>query len=112
MADHKSILLKRKEELRQNLKDIEEAAKPVQLEESIGRLSRMDAIQQQQVALNSKKQILNNLEQVEQALNRLEEGEFGICLICEEEIDERRLKAKPEAPFCISCQETHQNKSG
>ena len=74
------------------------------LNEPIGRLSRMDAIQQQQMALNSKKQMQTSLKLIEQAFQRLEAGEYGHCLSCEDEIDPKRLAAMPEAPFCTKCQ--------
>lgn len=45
------------------------------------------------------------LRQINSALKRLEEGSFGICLECEEEIPARRLQVLPWAAHCVSCQE-------
>jgi DnaK suppressor protein len=45
--------------------------------------------------------------QIDEALRRLEAGTYGVCVDCEEDIDERRLKAVPEAARCISCQEIY-----
>jgi len=45
------------------------------------------------------------LKIVEEALDRMETGDFGVCLRCEEEIPEKRLQAVPWASHCISCQE-------
>ena len=45
------------------------------------------------------------LKSVEEALDRIETGAFGVCLSCEEEIPEKRLKAVPWASHCLSCQE-------
>jgi DnaK suppressor protein len=45
------------------------------------------------------------LKHVEAALTRMEEDTFGVCLHCEEEIPEKRLKAVPWAAYCVSCQE-------
>ncbi|HZQ54171.1 MAG TPA: TraR/DksA family transcriptional regulator [Bryobacteraceae bacterium] len=45
------------------------------------------------------------LRQISGALQRLEEGTFGICLECEEEIPARRLQVLPWAAHCVSCQE-------
>ena len=42
---------------------------------------------------------------VEEALSRIDEGSFGVCLHCEEDISPKRLAAVPWTPFCISCQE-------
>lgn len=97
-------LKERQQQLREQLKAIEQSARPVDLGGAFGRLSRMDAMQQQQMALSSKKQIETNLALVEQALKRLSAGEYGVCLKCEGPINEKRLQAKPEAPFCTRCQ--------
>ena len=45
------------------------------------------------------------LKSVEEALDRIETGAFGVCLGCEEEIPEKRLRAVPWASHCLSCQE-------
>lgn len=100
----KTLLLNRKKELDDQLKSLGTSAKPVDLNDPIGRLSRMDAIQQQQMALNAKRQTENSIQQVEAALARIDDGTYGVCLKCEEEISEKRLLAKPEAPFCTDCQ--------
>lgn len=102
--DFKKLLLTRKEELKETLSSMKESSRPVDLNDPIGRLSRMDAIQQQQMALNAKKQLEVNLQLIDAALERLEKGEYGYCLKCEEEIDQKRLLAKPEAAFCTKCQ--------
>ena len=105
MADYEKLLEQRKQDLEKSLETLKEAAKPVDLNEPIGRLSRMDAIQQQQMALNNRKQLELNLQLVDSALKRLEDGEYGFCLKCEDEINSKRLAARPEAPFCTNCQE-------
>lgn len=93
-----------KKEILKSLELIHETAKPVDLNCPIGRLSRMDEMQQQQMALNSKQQLRIDLTLLEQAFKRLNTGDYGICLNCEEEISEKRLIAKPEAAFCTLCQ--------
>ncbi len=47
----------------------------------------------------------NQLRLVEQALIRIDAGEFGVCLHCEEPIKPKRLNAVPWAKYCIKCQE-------
>lgn len=102
--DLKKILLSLKEELKETLSCMKESSRPVDLNDPIGRLSRMDAIQQQQMVLKARKQLEINLQLIDAALERLDKGEYGICLECEEEIDQKRLMAKPEAVFCTKCQ--------
>jgi len=52
--------------------------------------------------LDRESQLLRN---VRGALRRLDEGTFGVCLHCEEDISPKRLAAVPWTPFCILCQE-------
>jgi len=49
------------------------------------------------------------LVRIEEALERLEEGEFGVCTNCNAKIGEKRLKAIPWTPFCIDCAEMSEN---
>jgi DnaK suppressor protein len=46
------------------------------------------------------------LKDVRAALARIEDGSFGICMRCEEEIPNKRLKAVPWAAYCVPCMET------
>ena len=79
--------------------------KTVELDQaSVGRLSRMDAMQQQQMAQASQRAALQRLQQVTVAFDRMDEEEYGLCALCEEPIGYPRLKARPEAPFCLACQ--------
>jgi DnaK suppressor protein len=81
-----------------------EGAQTVDLDEPIGRLSRMDAIQQQQMSAANKRTTELRLKLVAQSLRIFAEGEYGLCRRCEEPIGYPRLKAKPEAAFCVDCQ--------
>ena len=69
----------------------------------VGRLSRMDAIQVQQMELALSRRQQDELSAVKRALKRLDDGEYGICFECGEDIDPRRLKIDPIATLCISC---------
>lgn len=77
----------------------------VDLDQPIGRLSRMDAMQQQKMAEAQVRRHKLRLRQVKQALAAYEDGEFGDCRKCDEPVGYRRLKARPESPFCVQCQE-------
>jgi DnaK suppressor protein len=81
-----------------------EGARPVDLDEPIGRISRVDAIQQQKMVAANRQAAQQRRRQVEAALSRMDDGEYGECLGCGEEIDPRRLVAHPEASLCIECQ--------
>ena len=81
------------------------ATQPVELDQqSVGRVSRIDAIQQQQMAIASHDQAAVMLKQVRQALNRIESREYGLCSECGEPIALARLQVQPFARRCIDCQ--------
>jgi len=91
-------------ELRSLLETSEEGARPVDLDEPIGRISRIDAIAQQSMNRANREAARVRLQQVQAALRRIETGEFGECQVCGEDVGFGRLKARPEAPLCIGCQ--------
>lgn len=82
----------------------EQISTPVDLETPIGRLSRMDAIQQQKMAEANVAKLHVRLKQVEQALANAHAGTYGECRKCDEPIAKKRLLARPETPFCLECQ--------
>ena len=94
-----------KAELERSLKTTREGTKPVELDEPIGRLTRMDAIQQQHMSAAGRRSLDLRLKQVLQALNLIENGEYGACRKCEDPIGVARLTARPESPYCLDCQE-------
>ncbi len=99
-------LLADRQRLEANLQLSKSGSKPVDLTTPIGRLSRMDAIQQQQMTKASRSTLRTKLLQVQASLDAFAKDEFGYCRSCEESIGYPRLKARPEAPFCLSCQDT------
>ena len=80
-----------------------ESSKPVSLDGSIGRVTRTDAIQQQQTALTGLRRAREKLAFLDSALRKLNDGTFGECTACGEKIAWKRLKAKPDASLCIEC---------
>jgi len=81
------------------------SAKPVELDQtSVGRVSRMDAIQSQAMAVATRHTLKTTLAQCQGALHAVTRGEYGLCKKCEEPIGIKRLTARPEAPFCLECQ--------
>ena len=93
-----------RDELARVLVDSRSAAQPVDLDEPIGRISRIDAIAQQKMVQASREGMALRANQVRAALDRFEEGSYGACVSCEESVGYARLKARPETPFCIACQ--------
>ncbi|MDJ0652914.1 MAG: TraR/DksA family transcriptional regulator [Xanthomonadales bacterium] len=84
----------------------EQAAAVVELDQArVGRLSRMDAMQQQAMAQAARGRRDAELRAITQALARIESGEYGWCLACDEEIAAGRLQVDPAATLCIQCAE-------
>lgn len=86
------------------LESSRESVQAVAPDPAIGRLTRMDAIAQQSMAKANRETYKIRLKQVEQALGLIQDDDYGYCRRCDEDIGFRRLKAKPETPFCVTCQ--------
>ena len=85
------------------IQTLEALTKPISPENSIGRISRMDAINNKGVndaALSSYKL---KRDQLKRALLRIDESSFGKCGNCGNEIPEGRILLKPESEFCVNC---------
>lgn len=92
-------------ELEAALASTSEAARPVALDQAaIGRVSRIDAIQQQKMIEANRLAQQARRQRVRAALHRLADGSYGDCLACGEAIAPSRLEARPESPLCVACQ--------
>lgn len=107
LAHDMSVLLS---ELQQSVEAARSGGKPVDLGLPIGRLSRMDAIQQQHMARAGVAALERRINQINTALAASESGTYGYCRRCEEPIGYKRLKARPETPFCLQCQAESERK--
>ncbi len=77
---------------------------PVTLDQtSVGRLSRMDALQNQAMALATERRRADTVRRIDQALARLDAGTYGACAVCGEDIAPRRLALDPSVPTCLAC---------
>ncbi len=100
----RKILIARREELEQLSQNSAEARETVTLDQaSVGRLSRMDAMQQQAMAQATERQRAIEISRIENALKRLDEDEYGFCVECGEDISVKRLEIDPAATHCIKC---------
>lgn len=91
------------EEVKTFLKKSKDASEAVELDTSIGRLSRMEAMQDQQMALELRRRKKRQLARVNNALRRLDEGAYGLCELCGGSISEERLEAFPDMMTCVNC---------
>lgn len=99
-----ALLASRKAELEDLRRISEEAQGTVMLDQqSVGRLSRMDAMQQQAMAQAQDRARQKERIMIEAALSRIKDGEYGYCAECGEEIAEKRLELSPAVAHCIRC---------
>ena len=94
-------------EITNHLERVSNAAKPVELDQNrVGRLSRMDAMQGQAMALASHQREQQKIKLIEQALLRLQHGQYGECTQCGDAITVARLEFDPAAQYCLQCAES------
>ncbi len=99
---------KRLIDMRDQIQHISDATqgdrKPVELDQSmVGRLSRMDALQGQAMQIETERRRAIELQRIEGALTRIDSDEFGYRLVCDEEIEQKRLEHDPSIPNCMDC---------
>ena len=100
----KQLLLNKQTQLEALADESINATQTVELDQSkVGRLSRMDALQQQAMSKATEQRRVQELIQVQQALNRIDEDNYGFCDECGELINQERLKLNPTTTFCIGC---------
>ena len=94
--------------LESRLQDLHREAQPVSLELAVGRLTRMDMIQQQRMAAGQQQRLETELRQVMAATNRFERNQYGFCLSCRGPIPYERLKIRPVTALCYDCQQANE----
>jgi DnaK suppressor protein len=104
----------KKEEIKQNILneiskteklivEYKELTKPVAPDDAIGRISRMDAINNKSVTEASLRQAEEKLKNLERVLSRVGTSDFGICIKCGRPIPEGRILYRPESLSCVDC---------
>ncbi len=100
----RQTLITLRDDIEQLINDSKEAAGTVTLDQSkVGRLSRMDALQAQQMAQETTRRRQLQLQKIDSAMRRIETGDYSYCLICGEQIVLARLNFDPACTRCIGC---------
>lgn len=100
----KGMLLSELEEVEIIVQKTAEDRVPVELDQqAVGRLSRMDAMQQQSMEKAKQVRRIERIKLINAALKRLEDGDYGFCLKCDAHISNGRLKLDPTFSLCIDC---------
>ena len=99
-----ALLVERRSELLRLLEGSAAASAPVELDQQVqGRLSRMDSFQVQEMAKATSTRRQIEIRQIDAALARIKDKEYGYCVECGEEIKPERLELHPTASRCLEC---------
>lgn len=94
---------RKKADLEDRIQEYRELTKPIPPSEAIGRVSRMDAINNRSVNEAALRQLERELEGLIKAMDRMREEKYGKCLRCGEDIPTGRLMLMPGATRCVRC---------
>ena len=98
---YKKVLEQKQDELERVVRNRD----AITIEKSADALDEVQHAAERELAIRNLDRESNLLRNVRGALRRMEDGTFGICLHCEEDISPKRLVAVPWTPYCITCQE-------
>ena len=99
----KSIIESELEKLTKRVKELKDLTGSVTPDDAVGRISRMDAINNNSIVEASIRNIENRLDQLSMAIRMTDDGNFGICIQCHQSIPFDRLKLRPEIRVCANC---------
>lgn len=99
----KNLLGEKRYEIETLLAKSSDDSAPVALDQTQqGRLSRMDAMQQQAMAAETQRRRQRDIQLIEAAIRRVDDGEYGYCVNCGAAVEAERLGLNPATPFCIA----------
>lgn len=87
----------------QQVKEYKELTQPVEPENAIGRISRMDAINNKSVIEAALRKAKEKLSKLNLALTKVDDDDFGKCIRCQKAIPLGRILIMPQARTCVSC---------
>ena len=104
-TEFKKQILKEIEVQKHLIESFTENSKPVSPDNAIGRLTRMEAINSQNISEASLNSAKGKLVKLEKALSKIDLAGFGVCVRCENPIPHGRIMLIPENVLCVSCAE-------
>jgi len=102
-SDIKAKLFEEIEKTIKSIADYKEITKPISPENAIGRISRMDAINNKSVAEAALRQVEGKLQNLHAVLDSIDDRDFGLCLKCQKPIPIGRILLMPQSRFCVNC---------
>ncbi len=106
-AHYKQLLQAREQELTEEIARFTEDARDSQTAEVEDPIDEVTSSQAKSAAFGVTSVAFDTLTSVRAALQRIEQGEFGLCIDCGRPIEEKRLQAVPWTPYCLADQEKH-----
>ncbi|MCG8576422.1 MAG: TraR/DksA C4-type zinc finger protein [Flavobacteriales bacterium] len=99
----KSLILQEIEKTQNKISEYQEMTNPIAPDDAIGRISRMDAINNKSINDAALRKAETKLKNLEYALEKVGNSDFGICAKCKGEIPIQRLILVPQSRFCVNC---------
>ncbi|MBW6498123.1 MAG: TraR/DksA C4-type zinc finger protein [Bacteroidales bacterium] len=99
----KALIVKKIVQVEDLIKELEDLTRPIAPDVAIGRVSRMDAINNKSVNEAALRQARDKLQGLQHALDNIDNPSFGVCSRCGTEIPLGRILVMPESPKCIRC---------
>ena len=87
----------------QSIRKYKKLTQPISPENAIGRVSRMDAINNKSVTESALRESKNKLSQLKKIKSDIKNDDFGKCIKCKSKINIRRLMIRPNSRLCINC---------
>lgn len=100
---YRPFIAKRLTEIESELVSGSESTAAISPDVAIGRLSRLDSMQMQQMALAGKRRLEEERARLHEAGRRIDTGAYGRCLLCGGDIASERLEYQPDAVTCVPC---------
>ena len=101
--EFKERIQKEIEKTEQRILSLEGSAKPIAPDDAIGRISRMDAINNKSVIDAAIRTAKRKLGKLNEAVKKVNQPEFGACRICKRPIHPKRLMLMPQSAKCVRC---------
>lgn len=99
----REIIREKIDETKEEIEQLKELTKPIKPDNAYGRLSRMDAINNKTINDAALRKQKSQLQKLERALDKIDEGNYGTCLKCGNDIPVGRLKFMPWTTKCVQC---------
>ncbi|HOE13416.1 MAG TPA: TraR/DksA family transcriptional regulator [Candidatus Saccharicenans sp.] len=103
--EYRKLLLERKNSIIRKLSQFYHESKEIETDTALDVADKAETSYTKEFLLGLTDSEREQLQLIDQALERLEKGEYGLCQVCHQEIGKKRLQIIPWTPYCINCQE-------